>query len=134
MRQGENRKSVPADIFFGDLTLEKIEEILNQELSEDRELGLDPETKEMILLKTDPMVLMFSLVKHLQEKPFQKELALWRGYRSSSKLLALPRVLGIHPETNEEVKADYGRFGPYVTAGKGKTEEFLPIYLHLQSN
>ena len=42
------------------------------------------------------------------------------------KLLALPRVLGIHPETNQEVKADYGRFGPYVTAGKGKNGRIPP--------
>ena len=35
------------------------------------------------------------------------------------KLLSLPRVLGKHPETNEDVKADYGRFGPYVTAKTG---------------
>ena len=35
-------------------------------------------------------------------------------------MIALPRTLGTHPETGEDVKADYGRFGPYVTAGKGK--------------
>ena len=42
------------------------------------------------------------------------------------KLLSLPRVLGKHPETNEDVKADYGRFGPYVTAGKGKNGTIPP--------
>ena len=36
------------------------------------------------------------------------------------KLLALPRTLGKHPDTGEDVKADYGRFGPYVSAGKRK--------------
>jgi DNA topoisomerase-1 len=44
----------------------------------------------------------------------------------AQKLLALPRVLGTHPETNQEVKADYGRFGPYVTAGKGKNGRIPP--------
>ena len=42
------------------------------------------------------------------------------------KLLSLPRILGKHPETNEDVKADYGRFGPYVTAGKGKNGTIPP--------
>ena len=42
------------------------------------------------------------------------------------KLLSLPRTLGKHPETGEEVKADYGRFGPYVTAGKGKNGTIPP--------
>ena len=53
------------------------------------------------------------------------------------KLLALPRVLGIHPETKQEVKADYGRFGPYVTAGKGKNgripPEHSPITIELST-
>ena len=42
------------------------------------------------------------------------------------KLLSLPRTLGKYPETGEEVKADYGRFGPYVTAGKGKNGTIPP--------
>jgi DNA topoisomerase-1 len=42
------------------------------------------------------------------------------------KLLSLPRTLGKHPETDEDVKADYGRFGPYVTAGKGKNGTIPP--------
>jgi DNA topoisomerase-1 len=30
------------------------------------------------------------------------------------KLLALPREIGIHPESGKEIKANFGRFGPYV--------------------
>ncbi len=33
-------------------------------------------------------------------------------------LLALPRLVGIHPEDGEEVRARNGRFGPYLTHGK----------------
>ena len=42
------------------------------------------------------------------------------------KLLSLPRTLGKYPESGEDVKADYGRFGPYVTAGKGKNGTIPP--------
>ena len=33
-------------------------------------------------------------------------------------LLALPRLIGMHPEDGEKVEAGIGRFGPYVKSGK----------------
>jgi DNA topoisomerase-1 len=32
-------------------------------------------------------------------------------------LLSLPRVIGVHPETSENIEAGIGRFGPYVRMG-----------------
>ena len=32
-------------------------------------------------------------------------------------LLALPRTLGVHPETGQEIQAGVGRFGPYLKIG-----------------
>ncbi len=127
VRQGENRKSVPPDIYLGDLNVDKALEILNQEINEDRELGLDPESKESVLLKNGPYG------PYVQLGETNKRKAIPKGTEISDvdlglaqKLLALPRVLGTHPETNQEVKADYGRFGPYVTAGKGKNGRIPP--------
>jgi DNA topoisomerase-1 len=35
-------------------------------------------------------------------------------------LLALPRLLGVHPETGAKIKASLGRFGPYIVHDQGK--------------
>ena len=121
VQHGEIRKSVPADVFLGDLNVEKALEILNLEINEDRELGKDAESGETVLLKNGPYGPYVQLGKTNQRKgipkgTFPADVDLEMGL----KLLSLPRTLGKHPESGEDVKADYGRFGPYVTAGKGK--------------
>jgi len=121
VQHGEVRKSVPTDVFLGDLNVEKALEILNLEINEDRELGKDPESGETVLLKNGPYGPYVQLGKTNQRKGIPKgtipaDVDLEMGL----KLLSLPRTLGKYPESGEDVKADYGRFGPYVTAGKGK--------------
>ncbi|MDD9879467.1 MAG: type I DNA topoisomerase [Candidatus Marinimicrobia bacterium] len=127
VQQGKVRKSIPADVFLGDLNVDKALEILNQEINEDRELGKDDESGEIVLLKNGPYGPYVQLGETSKRKGIPKgtspadvdlEMAL--------KLLSLPRILGKHPETGEDVKADYGRFGPYVTAGKGKNGTIPP--------
>ena len=127
VQQGEVRKSIPADVFLGDLNVDKALEILNQEINEDRELGKDDESGEMVLLKNGPYGPYVQLGETSKRKGIPKgtspaDVDLEMGL----KLLSLPRTLGKHPETGEDVKADYGRFGPYVTAGKGKNGTIPP--------
>ena len=127
LRQGENRKSVPSDIYLGDLSIDKALEILNQEINEDKEIGTDPETSEVVFLKTGPYGPYVQLGDSSKRKAIPKGTEISEvNLEMALKLLALPRVVGMHPETKQEVKADYGRFGPYVTAGKGKNGRLPP--------
>ena len=87
------------------------------------ELGLHPETGQMIYLKngrfgpyvemaTDDKPKRASLTKAEKENP--QDITLDRAV----ELLLLPREVGKHPEDGEPILANFGRFGPYVQHGK----------------
>jgi DNA topoisomerase-1 len=85
------------------------------------EIGLHPDTGQMILLKSGrfgPYVEMAS-----GEKPKRASLAKADSPETLTlsravELLSLPREIGPHPEDGEMILANFGRFGPYVQHGK----------------
>ncbi|HYD98418.1 MAG TPA: DNA topoisomerase, partial [Alphaproteobacteria bacterium] len=78
--------------------------------------------------------------KPVKEKP--KRVSLPKGMNAAEidldtalKLLALPRVVGPHPESKEEISAGIGRFGPYLKHGTvykslGADDDVLTIGLN----
>jgi len=80
-------------------------------------LGKDPETEEDITLRSG----RFGPYVQRGEGKGCKRSSLPKGwapdtidYEKALQLLALPRVVGEHPETKKEIKAGLGRYGPFV--------------------
>jgi DNA topoisomerase-1 len=85
-------------------------------------MGTDPESKKDILLMNGPYGPYLQLglaVEGDKKKPkrvsIPKDIPLANvNMETALKLIALPRDLGLHPETNKKIVANIGRFGPYV--------------------
>jgi DNA topoisomerase-1 len=94
-----------------------------------RVLGHHPETGEEITVRRGPYGLYVQLGENGTDKkdrkaPKPKRTSLPRRMdgeqitlEQALGLLALPRVIGEHPETHEKIEAGIGRFGPYVRMG-----------------
>ncbi len=97
-----------------------------------KELGTDPATGENVILRKGPYGWYVQSGKDApkpkkgekNEKAATKRTSLPRNMNPAEMtleqalaLLALPRTLGVHPETNQEIQAGIGRFGPYLKIG-----------------
>lgn len=124
-RGEEERANIPLDMAPDELTAERAEELLAQP-SGDRDLGVHPDTGLAITAKTG------------RYGPYVAE-AMPEGAAKSAKprtasllslmsldtvtlddavrLLALPRLVGADPADGEEIQAQNGRYGPYLTKG-----------------
>ncbi|MBD2088462.1 type I DNA topoisomerase [Microcoleus sp. FACHB-1515] len=123
--EGEPRIiNIPQDLSPADLDAEKLETLLQGP----SKLGLHPDTGEAIyVFSTGPYGPYVQLGDVTDDNPKPKRASLPRGVTPSQVtldmavgLLALPRLLGIHPETGAKIQASLGRFGPYVVHDQGK--------------
>jgi DNA topoisomerase-1 len=87
-------------------------------------LGIDPESKLPVILRKGPYGHYVQLGESDDKQTKPKRVSLYKGLDAPAvtleialRLLALPRSLGKHPETAEEICAGVGRFGPYLKHG-----------------
>jgi DNA topoisomerase I len=123
----QGNASIPSDLTPADLAPETIELLLRQKSGDLDVLGYHPETGEPIYAKLGPYGPYVQLGEKTEEGKKPKQSSLPKGLKMEDVtvelavgLLALPRSLGVHPETGGKLAASLGRFGPYILHDQGK--------------
>jgi DNA topoisomerase I len=123
----QGNASIPTDLNPSDLAPETIQLLLRQKSGDLDVLGHHPETGEPIYTKLGPYGPYVQLGEKTEDGKKPKQSSLPKGVKMEDVtvemavgLLALPRLLGQHPDTGCKVQAALGRFGPYVVHDQGK--------------
>lgn len=123
MEDGERKLvNIPEGLTPDELTHEKAIELINTPAAEDRVLGVEPTSGLDIIVKDGRYGPYVTLVDEGNPKP--KTASLFKtmsvatvSLEEAIKLLSLPRVLGLDPESGAEITAQNGKFGPYLKRG-----------------
>ena len=126
LERDDERASVPDTLPPDELTIEKAIELLATQPAGDKILGTDPDTGKVVLARSGrygPYVQLGEAEG--KEKP--KTASLLKSMTlddltldQSLLLLTLPRRVGTDPDTGEEILAQNGRYGPYLTRGNDR--------------
>jgi DNA topoisomerase-1 len=131
VRRGEggttNAATIPVDMPPDELTLGRALELLRSKNDETPPLAADPVTGRPITLKVGRFGEYLELGLSAEEKERDvkpRRVSLPRGMKAgdvtaaiAGRLIQLPRTLGRHPESGEEITTGLGRFGPFVKHG-----------------
>ena len=98
----------------------ELKNIKNGKLAGPKEIGIYPDTGEMITLKKGPYGFYMQLGEGTKEKK-PKRVSIPKNYEpdeiglnTAIQLLGLPRRLGKNPENDKVVSAGIGMYGPYI--------------------
>ncbi|MGB3299897.1 MAG: type I DNA topoisomerase [Phormidesmis sp.] len=123
------RASIPEGVSPADLDDAQVEVLLKQKTEGPEKIGLHPETGEPMYILIGRFGPYVQLGDVTEENKKPKRTSLPKGVKAEDvdqdmavALLSLPRLLGVHPETGNNVKANLGRFGPYVVHTKGRED------------
>ena len=102
----------------------QITDAKNGVITEPKEIGIYPETGEMITIRKGPYGVYMQVGEGTTDKK-PKRVSIPKnfepneiGLNTAIQLLALPRKLGFHPENNLTISAGIGMYGPYVLHNK----------------
>lgn len=134
------RANVPADIAPDEMNAKVAEELLSEAAADGRELGVDPQSGNVLIVKTGrygPYVTEL-LPEDSKDKPRTASLFKDMDVKTVSLeeallLLSLPREVGTAPD-GEVITAQNGPYGPYLKKGKdsrtiGSERQLLEITL-----